>query len=309
MSRLTPDSGFIEFLEEVGADFSLVQGIGGNASVKSHETMLVKSSGKRLGEASAPNYFYEVGISHGEYFEPDFAQPGRPSIEVFLHAMLPYRYVLHLHSTKGVALSLLAADNNVLRDEVHRQGISIIPYHTPGISLKDAIKSKVRYSESKIEGETILLNNHGTLFGANSISQLRDNVLNFEALAASNLNWVRPELTPEDLTVLIDKHDLELIQWHSRENWRISPDHVVFLGVDAPSTMHTGVRANSTVLKFLESVFPGHKKISPREEQMLWYLNVVNYLPKTKFPTLDRSEAHRLLSWDREKDRLEAASE
>jgi hypothetical protein len=63
-----------------------------------------------------------------------------------------------------------------------------------------------------------------------------------------------------------------------------------------------------TVLEILKKVFPQMKRIGPREEQLLWFINVVQFLPKEKFPTISEEDAMDLISWEAEKHRVEASN-
>jgi len=304
-----PDSEFIDFLTKLGLDFFLVQGLGGNSSVKSDGEMLVKASGKRLAEANLPGYYYKVAISNGDYVDTAKAQDGKPSIEVFLHALLPQKYVLHLHSTKGVALAMLAARSAGLRHEILNHGITMIDYARPGIALKEAIKSTTSLTKEGVKATAFLMQNHGTLFGANSVNELREAVTEFEEWASSIIGpGLGLALSPNNLTDVLDEVVLEHIQWHARNNWRISPDHVVFLGASAPKAILENLPAPSTVLEFVRNVLSNVTRIGPREEQLLWFVNVVQFLPKARFPALTESEANDLISWDSERHRVEAAA-
>lgn len=271
--------------------------------------MLVKASGKRLADAESPGYFYEVEQANGEYGETGKAQDGKPSIEVFLHALLPHKYVLHLHSTKGVAIGMLATKSKGIRDGILDLGISMIDYARPGIALKEVIKAKITIPTDEAPANTFLMQNHGTLFGASSVNELQKRVVQFEKWATSVIGpGIKLALTPNDLTAVLDEAAIDHIQWHARNNWRISPDHVVFLGARAPKGLIENLMAPSTVLDFIREVLPEVGRIGPREEQLLWFVNVVQFLPKVHFPTLTESEANDLISWDSEKHRVEAAA-
>jgi ribulose-5-phosphate 4-epimerase/fuculose-1-phosphate aldolase len=309
LNTLQPDSEFIDLLSNLGKDFSLAQGLGGNCSVKSNGQMLVKASGKRLADAELPGYFYDVEQSNGEYRETGKVQDGKPSIEVFLHALLPQKYVLHLHSTKGVAISMLATNSEGIRDEILDLGITMIDYARPGIALKEAIKPNITNLTDKAPATTFLMQNHGTLFGASSVDELQECVVQFEKWATSVIGpGLKLALTPNNLAAVLDEAAIDHIQWHARNNWRISPDHVVFLGVSAPKGLIENLMAPSTVLDFIREVLPEVGRIGPREEQLLWFVNVVQFLPKVHFPTLTESEANDLISWESEKHRVEAAA-
>ncbi len=309
MRALQPDREFVELLTKFGQDFSLAQGLGGNSSVKSKNEMLVKASGKRLADAHTAGYFYMVGISDGEYRETGRVQEGKPSIEVFLHALLPHKYVLHLHSTKGVALAMLAAQSGDIRREIFDLGISMIDYARPGIALKEAIKSKISIPKDEAPASTFLMQNHGTLFGSNSVEGLQEAVVQFEKRATSMIGLgLGLALTPDNLATVLDRVAIDQIQWHARNNWGISPDHVVFLGASAPKQLLENLSAPITVLDFVYTVLSGVGKIGPREEQLLWFINVVQFLPKVQLPTLTEREANELISWEAEKHRVQAAA-
>ena len=307
MSSLKADQEFVEFLREVGSDFSLTQGLGGNSSIKSKDSMLVKASGKRLKEASGHDYFYEVGVSDGEHYELKSHQLGKPSIEVFLHAMLPHKYVVHLHSTMGVALSILSAQDETLRSALEAQGVSIIEYCTPGIALKDAIKQKLQSHLVTPQTTTFILQNHGTLFSANTVTEIREEVFRFENDAFLKLG-TRPIklIKPDNLDTVFDQKEASHIKWHAENNWRISPDHVVFLGTSAPLGLIQQLSGATTVRNILQRVFPDRNHLRPQEEQLLWFLNVAQLLPQLPLPTLDEQEARELISWGAEQHRVKS---
>jgi ribulose-5-phosphate 4-epimerase/fuculose-1-phosphate aldolase len=309
LKTLEPDEEFINLLTKLGQDFSVAQGLGGNSSVKSNREMLVKASGKRLADAHMPGYFYIVGIADGEHIETGRVQEGKPSIEVFLHALLPHKYVLHLHSTKGVALAMLAAQNADTRRQISDFGITMIDYARPGIALKNAIKSKISLSKDEAPATTFLMQNHGTLFGASSVDELQEAVVQFEERATSMIGpGLGLALTPDSLATVLDEAAIDHVQWHARNNWGISPDHVVFLGASAPQELLGNLAAPITVLELVKAVISGVGKIGPREEQLLWFINVVQFLPKEGLPTLTEKEANDLISWEAEKHRVQAAT-
>ena len=91
----------------LGADPLLIQGPGGNTSVKQGEAMWIKASGTLLADATDRSIFVEVDLPRlNEAIErgdpkadqaEEFARvPGglRPSIETSLHAVFPHRIVL-----------------------------------------------------------------------------------------------------------------------------------------------------------------------------------------------------------------------
>ena len=310
MTVLSPDSEFIDFLTMVGSDFSLTQGLGGNGSVKSGDVMLIKASGKKLGEASLANHFFKVGISNGQYEEIMPNQVGRPSIEVFLHAMLPHKYVVHLHSSKAVALSMLLPSCPNLRDEVQSQGLVVIPYTKPGLELREAIKAQMPESIDCSSVLTIVLQNHGSLFAANSVRELSDAVRRFETEATLHLGGgLGLAINPDNLDLNLDARELGHIQWHATRNWRIAPDHVVFLGAEAPKALLGVAKAPTKVRDLLRMINPSMELVGTREEQLLWFIDVVQHLPKVRLETISKNDAIELMSWESEKSRIASAME
>ena len=310
MTALSPDSDFIDFLTMVGSDFSLIQGLGGNGSVKSGDTMLVKASGKRLSDASSPNHFYKVGISNGEYRETMSNQTGRPSIEVFLHAMLPHKYVVHLHSSKAVALSMLLPNNPSLRVEVQSQGILGIPYTKPGLELREAIRTQIPEYIDSSSPISILLQNHGSLFAANSVRELSFAVRRFETQATLLLGvGLGLAIHPDNLELNLDAQELSHIKWHASRNWRIAPDHVVFLGTEAPRALLSDVNGPIKLLDLLRMTSPCMRSVGAREEQLLWFIDVVQHLPKLILETIGKDDAVELMSWESEKIRIASSRE
>ena len=51
------------FCHEIGNNSNLVQGSGGNISFKHNDTLLIKASGTKLGDAKSKNIFVAVALS------------------------------------------------------------------------------------------------------------------------------------------------------------------------------------------------------------------------------------------------------
>ena len=96
-----------EFCSLIGSNRLIVQGAGGNISWKDQDILWIKASGKRLAEAQSKNIFVPVSLISSNKnltiscFEASpTALEGytlKPSIETFLHALMPQKIVLHLH--------------------------------------------------------------------------------------------------------------------------------------------------------------------------------------------------------------------
>jgi hypothetical protein len=51
------------------------------------------------------------------------------------------------------------------------------------------------------------------------------------------------------------------------------------------------------------------KLVGPREEQFLWFIDVVQHLPKLTLETISKNDAVELMSWESEKSRIASAME
>jgi ribulose-5-phosphate 4-epimerase/fuculose-1-phosphate aldolase len=292
---------FKSLIRKVGSDFSLTQGVGGNCSVKFDGQMVVKASGRRLADIGLADYFYQVEVTDGQFTDSLSGQNGKPSIEVFLHALLPSNYVLHLHSSRAVALSMIASTSKETATEITQHRIKLLPYARPGVELKELISAGSDFEDSN----TFLLTNHGTLFQAETVDQLSDLVRSFERFAATQVESTKLfSLDETSMRTKLSGYEVEHLRWHAEYNWRISPDHVVFLGTHAPLGFIGKLREGVTVGDLLDSISSSPGQIGPAQEQLLWFVNVALSLPLKTLSTLSDGEADFLQSWEAEKHRL-----
>lgn len=293
---------FKALLRRVGADFSLTQGLGGNSSFKLDGEMLIKASGKRLMDVDDPSYFYRVGVSDSNYVLLPVQQDGKPSIEVFMHALMGQTFVLHLHSALGVALSMLAAVKPDLQNELSRNGVCLLPYSRPGEPLRQAIKQAL----SQQEYSAFLLQNHGVLYFADSVVELERSISKFEGLWANLLYPLgQSQLVPGDRNACLSGDQSRRLLWHARENWRISPDHCVFLGVDSAEWLS---RFQGVWVKDILMAEEKQGRLSVNQEQLLWFINVAINLPEIALPTISLEEANSLRGWESELHRINEAT-
>jgi rhamnose utilization protein RhaD (predicted bifunctional aldolase and dehydrogenase) len=235
----------------VGKNILLVQGAGGNSSVKLGDVLWVKASGTWLADAEKKNIFVPISLSgaraalarddqrmplaHG-------AESGlRASIETSLHALLPHQVVLHVHSVNTIAWLVRTDAGEELAARLHGLAWSVIDYHHPGLPLAHAVRKHARKPI-----DVLLLGNHGLVVGAASCEAA-------EALVAEvEQRLVLPprDAEPGDESALrrisdgtgyrlpndpfchvsaTDPHSLSVATAGS-----LYPDHVVFLGPAIP---------------------------------------------------------------------------
>lgn len=170
-----------------------VQGGGGNLSMKSDDTLWIKSSGSRLDSVAETRGLAAVELSRftsgmrqavsakdrensyskliedcALYMDQGF---GRPSMETGFHAVLPSGFVAHFHSLVAIAVTDLVFKDGSARadwDEyIRSQGWTPawIDYVTPGVDLCEALATCAG-------ADAIFLRNHGVLLQASETSVL-----------------------------------------------------------------------------------------------------------------------------------------
>lgn len=301
MSEIEEDSDFLELVARLGADSSLAQGLGGNCSIKEAGSLRVKASGMRLSSVNNPNYFYSVGLDGNSYKDTIQNQLGKPSIEVFLHALLTQKFVLHLHSTRSLALGLLKTQQDLSVFKEVGMRIALVDYWKPGEQLRDSIFGHPMFNIANV----FLLKNHGIVFGADSVAEMSKMVESFEVMAADLLGGRPQQLCPSRLDESISPADSNLAFWHAENNWAISPDHVLFLGAVPDPNLMLRLRFARTTGALVERTHPSNLTIA--DEQVVWFFNVARLLPRKHLSQLNATEVNEIVNWDLEKHRQEAA--
>ncbi|MBX2886168.1 MAG: class II aldolase/adducin family protein, partial [Granulosicoccus sp.] len=140
-----------EFSARIGKNPCLVQGAGGNSSIKDNGTMWIKASGTWLANASEQTLFVPVALNPLldalETADPraekatDFIvdahehQTLRPSIETTLHAVMPQQVVVHVHCVDTIALAIQTTAQKQLGECLKDFNWLWVPYFRPGLPL------------------------------------------------------------------------------------------------------------------------------------------------------------------------------
>jgi rhamnose utilization protein RhaD (predicted bifunctional aldolase and dehydrogenase) len=164
----------------IGADRSLVQGGGGNTSLKADGVLWIKASGRWLARAADEPMFVPLdlaavraGIAADDPEAPHRAvlsarcPPGlRASIETSLHALMPQAVVLHAHVVS--AIGWLVCEGGA--DEVARRMAGLrwvrVPYERPGLPLTREVARALATQEADV----VLLDNHGVVVGGADVA-------------------------------------------------------------------------------------------------------------------------------------------
>src|ERR1700691_292942 len=104
----------MELSARLGSDPLLVQAGTGNTSVKIDGVLWIKASGKWLAHAGHDEILIPVDLAEtrpcvqqdadpAAQYGPLSAKSLRTSVETAMHAVLPHRVVLHVHSVNAIA--------------------------------------------------------------------------------------------------------------------------------------------------------------------------------------------------------------
>ncbi len=173
----------VQISRAIGADPALVQGGGGNTSVKTPDGMWIKASGVLLAEVSSTKGFVKIDDKllrqqlSTVQTEADYnalvqrcirgygpAQtPPRPSMEAGFHALLGAA-VLHSHSVW--ANLLCCAEDGPDQIAALFPDALWVPYTTPGLPLMQQIAARL----AKVgQPSAVFLQNHGVIVSAPSV--------------------------------------------------------------------------------------------------------------------------------------------
>jgi rhamnose utilization protein RhaD (predicted bifunctional aldolase and dehydrogenase) len=216
----------------IGADPLLVQASTGNASIKLDGILWIKASGKWLAEAEQHDILVPIELSHVKWcMEQDrdvaeehncCARNGlRPSIETSMHAVLPRRVVVHVHSINTIAWAVQWDGRAQLATRLEGLRWSWIPYVASGLPLAREIEKALACAPAT---NVFVLANHGLVICADDCEEAEALLNEVEARVA-----IEPRSAPEpEFSTLADLS--------KALDWRL-PDLCVLhaLGVDAVS--------------------------------------------------------------------------
>ena len=164
--------------KQIGSNRMLIQGAGGNSSVKLNGTIYIKASGHWLSDAEKKNIFVPLNLKSiiENIDDPDSVFESiindglennlKPSIETTLHALMPHKYVLHVHSINTLSYAILLDGENRIDQELKLVNWSWVSYARPGGGLTNQIKKILNQ-----EPDVLVLQNHGLVVGADSSNE------------------------------------------------------------------------------------------------------------------------------------------
>ena len=238
----------------LGADLTLVQGSGGNTSIKDGDVLWVKASGTWLINAEEQEILVPVDLPRVEatlkaggsdFNDATLAGKLRPSIETSLHCQLPHHVVIHVHSVNAIAWNVQQSAINRLKERLSGIDWRYIPYAKPGASLTAQVTRVL--SDEPGEPVLLVLENHGLVLGGDTCDSVEALLADVEtrlhlparqtpepatSKVASGLagtdDWRLPQ-TPDIHGIAFDHYAIEVATGGA-----LIPDHAVFLEKKVP---------------------------------------------------------------------------
>ncbi len=322
-----------------GSRWDLVQAGGGNTAVKTNDgQMLIKASGFHLSEIGQPRSIARISLSKimqalesssETSLLPD--EPIRPSLEVWLHALLPSEITIHTHPLAAMPF-LNQPDWKEKISSLFPEAI-LVDYHTPGISLARALLEHAPFEKESI----IFFQNHGLMVGASHAPralELQNEVVDKLAanlqmelshfkdctrilLEAQRLDpslqgiWLSSDL--EIHQILQNHPDILTFPW-------CSPDIQVYSGFEV-CQCEPGNLAEALLSSFQKHTYPPRAVLMNRRlftlgpsqkkardlEEILKYQFLTTSLSQKPVTGLKSEECKKLSNWEAEKYRWDPA--
>jgi rhamnose utilization protein RhaD (predicted bifunctional aldolase and dehydrogenase) len=329
MPHSSDDCGTLEDLQHlssrIGAKPLLIQGAGGNTSLKRDDRIWVKASGKWLCNAESEPMFVPLDLKEGKRIlgaeRDDFSSavlrdcPAglRPSIETSLHIALPQPVVIHVHCVNTLAWAVRQDGMEKIGELLDGTPWCWVPYRRPGMDLTRAIR---QYADD--DTSVLILANHGLVIAADSVLKA-ENLLRevTEKLDKATRPSVRSdfsvleelaERTGLRLPLHEDVHTIacDPISLNLATRGSLYPDHVVFLGRGMPAAEDPSnfLPEHGAVAVPGKGVLVRSELSRGGEEMLLCLANVCRRIESdSPIRTLTDAEELALMTWDAEKFR------
>jgi rhamnose utilization protein RhaD (predicted bifunctional aldolase and dehydrogenase) len=322
----------------LGRDLDLVQAGGGNTSIKENGTLWVKASGKWLAHAANDDMFLPVPMAdiarqlaaQDEKFPQYQTRTGealRPSVETAVHAVMPQRVVIHVHSVRTIAWAARVHGAAGVTPLLENVRWSWIPYTHPGIPLALRIQQ-----EMDKRPDVLILENHGLVVAAEDCAAAEQLLQAIEGrldgpvrhAAAGELGRLQA-LTGAEWEVSEDSeaHALGMSakSWEIAKGGTLFPDQCVYLG-PAAAILEPGDTAEAAAQRYRETydfepvflIVAGAGVLTKRDmkraarELLLCVKRVIERIPSEAQPVyLPPNQVARLMNWDAEKYRIAMA--
>lgn len=326
-----------QYSATIGSDASLVQGAGGNTSLKIDGVMWIKASGTWLMNARQADQFVPVeinplleAVSNNDpraetsvEFVLQSRNPSglRPSIETTVHALLPQTVVIHVHCVKTISLAVQAQGEQQLNALLTDFNWSWIPYTRPGLTLAKNIQKHMQ-----LGANVLVLGNHGLVVAADTVADaasLLDRViiaLGITPRSAQPPKLVKLEQAMANSAYRLPKHThahavaCDEVALSVAAGGSLYPDHVIFVG-EGSTIAKDDETAAQVATRYTDQglpepvciLFPGSGVLmrtdaNPGQEALAQCLSHVclNIKPNSKINYFSESQNYELLNWEAE---------
>lgn len=312
-----------EMSARIGRDAALVQGPGGNTSLKDERELWVKSSGYWLAEALDKDIFVPIDLdvlrAAGMICEVPAhavlsgraADHLRPSIETALHALMPQRAVVHAHAVNAMTVSVLEQGRAFAEERLGGLRWAWVDYCRPGAALAGAVQRVLAEQDCDV----LLLQNHGVVVGAPSPAKAEELLVDVERRLALDARSM-----PDAEQIALDPgayawhpeasrlaHDAQATQVLTQAP--LIPDQIVFLGGAVPIVADAAALEEACLASVLV-LWPGVGAFARRDRSraadvMIDSLIAIAMRVPLGAPVrgLTQEDVDALLGWDAERHR------
>jgi len=320
---------------KLGTNLDLVQAGGGNTSIKDNGTLWVKASGKWLVRAMQEEMFLPVrqadilrcmdqDVEYIEEYTTGSGESLRPSVETSMHAVLPQRVVVHVHSVRTIAWAIRSDMPAPLSDRLAGLRWEWIPYIHPGLVLGKEIRKRLAS-----EPDVLILGNHGLVVGAEDCDSAEALLEDVERRLECPVRPSRAadidelaRVVPAGFRIAPDEeaHALALDSFSVKVAalGTFYPDQCVYVGpalaiLDSATTISDFVNRFQVLPRVLltpgKGVLVANDLNRAGREVLISVKRVIERLdPAIAVRTLEAAEVSKLINWDAEKYRIALAS-
>ncbi|MDA9795287.1 class II aldolase/adducin family protein [Paracoccaceae bacterium] len=187
----------IAYSRVLGSKPQMIQAAGGNTSVKSDGMMWIKASGRWLSDVEDKNSFLAMDLSRilAALANPEATDAemracvysesaaARPSVEVPMHAAIPYRFVVHGHCVDVIAILIQQDAEQRLKKCLEGLDWAFVPYVKPGVPL-----SRIVSNAAQTGAQIFFLANHGLIVAGNTLEEIEGYFQDLKNLGA--VDWL-----------------------------------------------------------------------------------------------------------------------
>src|SRR5579864_8312818 len=150
-----------ELSARIGCDPLLTQASTGNTSIKLNGTLWIKASGRWLADAELRYILVPLDLNETRSYIKRKIDPSRvyeeASVETAMHAVLPHRVVMHVHSVNTIAWAVRKDAALQLQRQLDGLRWQWISYVASGLPLSEAIE---RALFARPDTDVFVLGNH-----------------------------------------------------------------------------------------------------------------------------------------------------